>query len=88
MPFLSSLDRFEGRYRAVSGLLFFNDVFMFKFLQKYGAEVKILQSKDSWYCYHSEDFWNVMYQHTLLYGEVSGIKTSIITYIIMLKLFK
>jgi hypothetical protein len=51
VPFFILLDRFEGRNRAGSGLFFI--------LKNYAYPVKILPNKESWNCYHPEDFWNV-----------------------------
>jgi hypothetical protein len=60
-PFLISLDRFEGRNRAGAGLFF---ILMTFSCLNYAYAVKILPSKESWNCYHPEDFWNAVRQHS------------------------
>jgi hypothetical protein len=63
--FLILLDRCEGRNRAGAGLFFLLMTFScINFKKNYAYAVKILPSKESWNCYHPEDFWNAVRQHS------------------------
>jgi hypothetical protein len=65
--FFISLDRYEDRNRARSGLQYFSYfkklIFKIKF-KKITSVVKILQSLESWNCHHSEDFLSANCEHS------------------------
>jgi hypothetical protein len=62
--FLISLDRFEGRNRAGSGLFFILMTFSCLNFKNYAYAVKFLRGKESWTYYHPEDFSSADCQHS------------------------